>query len=175
MLDSIITSKTRVRLLLKFFLNSDTRAYLRSLAEEFNESTNSIRVELNRLSEAGLLTSENEGNTVLYQANVKHPLFGDIQSIIKKMVGIDKILEHILVKLGNVKQAYVTGDYAQGKDSGIIDLMLVGEINQVYLLELIGKVEKVINRKIRFVIFSEKEFKEKASLHTNVSSLLIFE
>ena len=54
MLDSLITSKTRVKLL-KFFMNPETRSYLRSLAEEFGESTNAVRVELNRLEKAGIL------------------------------------------------------------------------------------------------------------------------
>ena len=58
MLDSLITSKTRIKLLLKFFLNSSMKAYLRGLAEEFGESTNAIRLELNHLEEAGLLKSE---------------------------------------------------------------------------------------------------------------------
>ena len=58
MLDSIITSKTRIKLLLKFFLNSETKSYLRNLEQEFGESTNGIRVELNRLEGAGLLKTE---------------------------------------------------------------------------------------------------------------------
>ena len=53
MLDALITSKTRVRLLVKFFLNPTMKAYLRELASEFDESTNSVRLELNRLKEAG--------------------------------------------------------------------------------------------------------------------------
>ena len=56
MLDTLITSKTRVKLLMKFFLNPGTRAYLRELASEFDESTNSVRVELNRLSEAKIIS-----------------------------------------------------------------------------------------------------------------------
>ena len=49
MLDSLITSKTRIKLLLKFFLNTSTHAYLRGLADEFGESTNALRLELNHL------------------------------------------------------------------------------------------------------------------------------
>jgi len=74
-LDSLITSQTRVKLLLKFFLNPESRSYLRELADEFGESTNSVRVELNRLSEAGLLTSAGEGRTKVYRANTNHPPF----------------------------------------------------------------------------------------------------
>ena len=55
MLESLITSKTRLRLLIKFFLNIANKGYLNSLANEFGESTNSVRKELNNLSSAGYL------------------------------------------------------------------------------------------------------------------------
>ena len=84
MLDSLITSKTRVKLLLKFFLNPGTKSYLRGLATEFGESTNAIRVELNRLTEAKLLKSVHTGRTVEYRANKDHTFFKDIQSVVKK-------------------------------------------------------------------------------------------
>ena len=87
MLDTLITSKTRIKLLLKFFLNPGTKSYLRGLATEFGESTNAIRVELNRLTEAKLLKSVNSGRTVEYRANKQHSLFKDLQSVVKKFVG----------------------------------------------------------------------------------------
>lgn len=160
MLDSPITSKTRLRLLLKFFMNSNTRSYLRSLAEEFNESTNAVRIELNRLTEAGILNVSREGNTMMYQANPQYPLFNDIINIVKKYIGIDQIIEQVLAKLGNLKIAYLIGDYAEGKDSGILDLVLVGEINKVYLIGLVEKAEKIIHRKIRYIILNESEYEQ---------------
>jgi predicted ArsR family transcriptional regulator len=78
MLNTLITSKTRVRLLVKFFLNPTMNAYLRQLADEFGESTNSVRVELNRLTEAGLLESYAEGNTIMYKAKESYPLYPEI-------------------------------------------------------------------------------------------------
>jgi hypothetical protein len=158
MLDTLITSKTRLKLLLKFFMNSDTRSYLRSLALEFNESTNAVRLELNRLTEAGLLEAHPEGNTVMYQANQLHPLFPDIINIVKKYIGIDQIIDQMLAKLGDLKLAAITGDYAEGKDTGIIDLVLVGNINKMYMIHLIEKVEGIIHRKIRHIILSEAEY-----------------
>ena len=62
MLQTLITSKTRIKLMLKFFLNSSSTGYLRGLETEFDESTNSIRLELNRFEEAGLLTSITDNN-----------------------------------------------------------------------------------------------------------------
>ena len=159
MLDSLVTSKTRIKLLLKFFINPGTMAYLRELAKEFGESTNSVRLELNRLTKANLLVSQNRGRTVLYNANTEHSFFRDIQNIALKYVGIDSIVENMVKSLGKVKSVYIIGDYAKGIDSGIIDMVIIGNIDQELLHGLIEKTEKMINRKIRSMILTEKEFK----------------
>ena len=101
MLDSLVTSQTRIKLLKKFFLNSSTKAHLRGLESEFGESSNAIRVELNRFEDAGLLHSLRDGNKKIYQANSKHPLFKDIHSIIMKETGIDRVIEKVIHRLGN--------------------------------------------------------------------------
>jgi len=158
MLDSIITSKTRIKLLLKFFMNPGTQAYLRGLANEFGESTNAIRVELNRLTKAKLLKSSNEGRTVQYLANKDHSLFKDLQSVVKKYVGIDKLAEELAAKLGDIHSAYVIGDYARGIDSGLIDLVLVGKVEEEKLKEVTEKTEQLIERKIRTLVLNQDEF-----------------
>ncbi len=158
MLDALITSKTRVRLLVKFFLNPTMKAYLRELASEFDESTNSVRLELNRLKEAGLLESEAQGNLVMYNAKTSHPLYPEIRSIVNKMTGIDSVIESVIENLGSVDKAYLIGDYAKGKDSGVIDVALTGNVDKQYLQELIGKAEKLMQRKIRALVFTSDEF-----------------
>lgn len=158
MLDTLITSKTRIKLLLKFFLNSKTSSYLRNLESEFGESSNSIRLELNKFEEAGLLKTSTSGNKKVFKANTKHPMFSDIQNILMKYTGLDKIVEQVIKRLGNIELVYIVGDLAKGMDSPIIDLILVGDIDKSYLLNLTEKAEKLINKKIRFVIFSAQEF-----------------
>lgn len=157
MLDSLITSKTRVKLLLKFFLNPETRAYLRGLADELGESTNAVRIELNRLSKAGLLEAASDGRTKLYKANTRHSLFPDLHSLVKKNIGIDKV-ETILSELGTVEIALITGDYARGMDSGIIDLVIVGQVDKAFLDHMVGKAEEIIKRKIRVLVLNRAEF-----------------
>ena len=160
MLDSLITSKTRIKLLLKFFLNPGTRAYLRGLATEFNESTNSIRVELNRLTDAKLLKSINSGRTVEYRANRHHSLFKDIQNVVNKYVGMDTLAEELAEKLGDIESAYVVGDYAKGSDSGLLDLALVGRVDDEKLKEMVTKTEEMINRKIRTIVLDSKDMEK---------------
>lgn len=159
MLDTLITSKTRIKLLLKFFLNSNSRSYLRNLETEFGESTNSIRLELNKFEEAGLLTTEVDGNKKYFRANINHPLFMDIHNILLKHIGFDKIIERVIDKLGNLDKVFVTGDFAKGKDNSIIDLIFVGnDLDKEFLSRLIEKTENLIKRKIRYVIFGTIEF-----------------
>lgn len=160
MLESLITSKTRIRLVLKFFLNPETEAYLRGLADEFGESTNGIRVELNRMADAGLLNSSENGRTKVYCANKDHPLFPELHSLVKKYLGIDQVIDAILAKLGNIHKAFITGDYARGVDSGIIDLVIIGDVNVDFLQELVRHAEKLIKRKIRYLALTQEEFKE---------------
>ena len=158
MIGALITSKTRIKLLLKFFLNPETSAYLRGLSDEFGESTNSIRLELNRLEDANMLHSEFEGNKKVFKVNKLHPFYSDVNQIVRKYLGIDVIVNNIIKGLGTPQFLYLTGDLARGKESNLIDLILVGDINQTYLVQVVEKTEKIIAKEIRYSIYSEEEF-----------------
>jgi len=158
MLDTLITSKTRLKLILKFFLNSSSSSYLKELAKEFHESSNAVRLELNRFEKAGLLSAETIGNKKFFRANVVHPLYNDIHNIISKTIGIDQIVDEVVARLGDVEEAYLTGDFAVGKNGKTIDILLIGtDINKNFLHVLIEKAEPLINHKIRYLILSPSE------------------
>jgi hypothetical protein len=158
MIESLITNKTRLKLLLKFFLNKETTSYLRNLENEFGESSNAIRLELNRLEKADLLVSNFNGNRKYFRANDNHPLYGEINSILQKTVGLDTVIEKILKNVGDLNEAYLIGDLAIGKESGIIDLLLIGDdIDTRFVVALVSKAEKLVNKKIRYLILSENE------------------
>lgn len=172
MLETLISSKTRIKLLVKFFLNSQSRAYLRNLETEFGESTNAIRVELNRFEKAGMLQSEKEGNRKYFQANTNHPLFGEVQKIIQKYVGIDQIIERVILKLGNLEKVYLEGKLAKGIENPVIDLIFVGnDIDRNYLTELLVKAEPILKKQIRYVLFEERQ--EKAYLQAKTEKPLL--
>jgi len=174
MLETLITSKTRLKLLLKFFLNSNSSSYLRGLETEFDESTNAIRLELNRFEKAGLLSTSVSGNKKIFAANTKHPLFKDIHNLLLKYIGFDQIIEKIIKKLGQVKMVFVTGEFAKGNDSKVIDLLFVGdEIDKEYLVRLIGRAEALIKRKIRFLVYRLEEFEQAYAGGTNGEEMLL--
>lgn len=156
----LISSKTRIKLLIRFFFNPETRSYLRELAKDFNVSTNAVREELNQLTKTELLTSQRSGRQVHYMANKQHPLFPELRSMVSKVIGIDQVVDGIINRLGNLERAYLIDDYAEGKDTGIVDLVLVGDVDQYHLNDLSRKTERYIKRKIRSLVLSREEFND---------------
>ena len=156
MLGELITSKTRLRLLIKFFISQANRGYLNGLATEMGESTNSIRKELNHLQGAGYLKKVKVNNKVEYKANIHHPLFEVMQKVVFKHLGLEDIVETVLERMGEVDQIILVGDYAKGNDSGLIEVFLIGkELNMDYIAQLEDKIENLIGRKISFYLASK--------------------
>ena len=145
---------------MRFFFNPQTRSYLRELAKEFEVSTNAVREELNQLKKTELLNSQKDGRQVYYMANTGHSLFPELKSMVSKVLGIDQVIDGIVHRLGDLEKAYLIDDYAEGKDSGIIDLLLVGNIDRYHLNDLSRKTERYIKRKVRTLVLSREEFED---------------
>ena len=153
MLGELITSKTRLRLLIKFFVSQANRGYLNGLATEMGESTNAIRKELNHLHDAGYLQKEKSNNKIQYKANTKHPMFSVLQKVILKHLGLEDAVEIVLERMGDVEQIILIGNYAKGIDSGKIEIIIVGQdLNTSYVQNLEEKLEKLISRKVAFFL-----------------------
>ena len=93
-------------------------------------------------------------------ANTDHPLFPELKSMVSKVMGIDQVIDGIVNRLGDLERAYLIDDYAEGKDTGIIDLMLVGNIDQYHLNDLSRKTERYIKRKIRSLVLTRQEYND---------------
>ena len=175
LLSGLIASKTRIKLLMRLFFNPKVRSYLRELAKEFNVSTNAVREEINQLKKTNLLKSEKNGRQVYYMANTEHALFPELKSMVEKVMGIDQVIDSIINRIGNLEKAYLVGDYAEGKDTGIIDIILVGDVDHYHLNDLIQKTEKYIKRKIRPLVLSNKEYEILLPELTTRPNILILE
>jgi hypothetical protein len=171
----LITSKMRIRILMRLFLNPDRNAFLRELTDEFEASPSHIKDELDQMLKVGLLTSKKNGRQVLFSANQRHPVFGELHSMVKKALGMDKILESIISRLGNLEKAMLIDDYAEGKDTGIIDLVLIGNIDRNNLLDLVHKTEKYIDRKIRTLSLTDQEFMKLATSINNRPNFILWQ
>ena len=167
MLGELITSKTRLRLLIKFFVSQANRGYLNGLATEMGESTNSIRKELNHLHDAGYLQKEKSNNKIQYKANTKHPMFSVLQKVILKHLGLEDAVEIVLERMGDVEQIILIGNYAKGIDSGKIEIIIVGQdLNTSYVKNLEEKLEMLISRKVSFFLSANHKL--------NANELILF-
>ena len=174
-LSSLITSKTRINILMRLFLNANQQAYLRELADEFNVSPSQVQDELKHLKEADLLIHKKNGRQTFYRANKAHPLFPELQSMVQKALGMDQILESIIERLGDLELAFLIDDYAQGKDTGLIDLVLVGDIDRTNLEDLVKKTEKYISRKIRTLVLNQQEYAKMTDVFNNKTKLILWQ
>jgi hypothetical protein len=158
-LETLLRGKIRVKLLTKLLLNPNNTVYLRGLEKEFGVSSNTVRYELNKLSYIKLIeiAESEEGNQKQYRANVNHPMYGNLRELIMKQVGLDALIEKVFKKLGQIEEVYLTNDWAEGKESPFIDLVVVGMVDRNYMQDLIAKAEKFINKKIRVALYG-KEF-----------------
>lgn len=160
MLTQLFTSKTRIKVLMKLFLNPGVSCYLRELAKEFSLSPNALKGELDSLSKAGYLAREQTGRSIYFCANKEHPFFPEIHSIVRKTLGIDLLIEEVMSSIGQVEEVYILDDYAEGKDSGLIDVLVVGHVDRQRLDELRQIGEDKVKRKVRAIDMTPEDFKE---------------
>ncbi len=172
-LDNIFSGKIRIALLTKLLLNPTSKVYLRGLERDLGVSSNTVRLELNKLQEMHLIEVQVDSeNTKVknYVVNQGHPMFKTLRSIIMQFVGLDQIVDQIIKKLGNLDQVYLTGDLAEGKNSPFVDLVIVGNVDKGYMYQLIEKVEPLIQKKVRVASFSNDEFK--SNILTDIGATL---
>ena len=136
---------------------------MRGFADEFGDSTNSVRIELGKLQEAGLIESFADGQKVIYRPNSKNPFYLELTRLVSKYLGFDELVERVLSQLGDLQAAYVIGDYANGLDTGVIELALVGDVDEDYAVILAEKGEKELRRKVRLVFLEDEVSLEKVS------------
>jgi len=162
-LDKIFSGKIRIALLTKLLLNPASKVYLRGLERDLGVSSNTVRLELNKLQEMHLIESQGDSDNAKvknYVVNQRHPMFKTLRGIIMQFVGLDQIVDQIIKKLGNLDQVYLTGDLAEGKNSPFVDLVIVGNVDKAYMHQLIEKVEPLISKKIRVGLYNPLDFSE---------------
>lgn len=156
MLNELITSKTRFKLLLKFFLNPDNKSYLRNLERELEESSNSIRVELTKLENLKLLNSSIDGNKKVFQVNISHIFFSDIRNMLLKEFGLDLVKLLLAQRIKGLQDIYVLNNQSL-EEKIIIYLILVGEnLNANEVKPTIDDIELVIKKQIGFLVMDNE-------------------
>lgn len=148
------------------FLNPEARYHMREIARLTNTSPGTLNRELARLADAGLLTRSRVGNQVLYQANIRSPIFEELASIARKTFGLADVLREALAPLADrIQYAFVFGSAASGKATAgsDIDVMIIGDgIGFGEAVALLHPKQETLGREINPRMYTRDEWQKLA-------------
>ena len=165
MLENLITSKTKRKLLSLFLLNPEREFYLREIARLIGEQPNAVSIELKKLDKLGLVKAERKSNSIFYKTDKRSPIYDELRRVVIKTDGIGEELTKFIRKTPGVEFAFVYGSTARGDERATsdIDLMVIGDVDPDELLEQVGRAEKSLMRELNYVIYPRKELTRKES------------
>ena len=161
MLQELITSKARSKLLHLFLANPDNKYHVREIVRKLNENYNSIRRELKKLESISILKYTREANLKYYYVNKKLSIYDELHRIFIKTDGLGDLIREKMGRINNIKTVFLYGSFAKGEETLIsdIDLFIVGNPDENELIVIIRDLEKELSREINYVIFDSKELR----------------
>lgn len=160
MLTDLIISRVRVKILKLFFLNPGKMFHVREIVRRTDEEINAVRRELSHLEKVGLMMKEQRANRLFYSTRKDYPLYFDLLELIVKTAGMGGDIIKNRVRLGKVKFAMISGEFARGKLKGgnNVDLLVVGKIVLPELSQIVKEEEVRREREINYTVMSEEEY-----------------
>jgi len=162
--DALFT-KTQKNVLQILYGRADRSFYTKEILRMTGMGVHTIKRELDRMVEAGILTLNSVGNQKHYQANPACPLYEELISIVKKTVGVVDVLREALEPLKkDIQVAFVYGSMAKGQEKAEsdIDLMLIGnKLSYTELMGLLIPAQEVMKRPVNPTVYSREEFENK--------------
>ncbi|MCP4764887.1 MAG: MarR family transcriptional regulator [Gammaproteobacteria bacterium] len=161
-------SRYRRQVLALLLLRPDERFHVRELERLTGVSAGSLHRELKAMAQAGLLTSERQGNQVLYQADRSCSIFEELASIFLKTVGLATLLKDALAPLASrIQLAFVFGSMASGKQHAHsdLDICILGDVDLAEVVKALGSAQEMLQREINPVVMSAIRFIDQLSHH----------
>ena len=164
MLDSLFSSKVRLKLLSLFLLNPDKSFYVRELTRRLDERINSVRRELENLSKMGLLVSRTEDRRKYYMVDRNFELYPELRALmIKAGVTPQEKAARQLQALRGINLAVLTGVFTQ-QSAPKIDLLVVGNPPKPKLKEAVSELEKGVGKQVRYAVIDRDEYKYRTDM-----------
>ncbi len=163
MLEAIISSKTRVKLLTLFLLGPEREYYVREITRLTEENMNAVRRELANLQSFGLITGERKGNQQYYTVNQDFFLYEDLQKLVLKTEGVARAIREHLADLSGIRCMFIYGSFTKGGAGGKsdIDLFIVGDIGENELIPPVHESERALNREINYTLMRPAELEQR--------------
>lgn len=160
MLEDLIISRVRVKILQLFFLSPGKIFHVRDIVRRVEEEINAVRRELAHLEKIGLMTKERRANRLFYALRKDYPIYFDLLELLVKTAGLGSEMIKNKVKLGKIKFIMISGKYARNLPRGNndIDLLIVGKVVLPELTHIIRQEELKREREINYTVMTEDEF-----------------
>jgi predicted nucleotidyltransferase len=140
--------------------------HLRELARMIGAAPGTLKKEVDALCDVGLLHSQRVGNQTQFSANTAHPVFPELQALIKKTVGLADALRVSLLPLADkISAAFVFGSMASSSENANsdIDVMIIGEVTFAQAIHALYDTQTALGREINPKVMSPGEWLEKKS------------
>lgn len=161
LLEYLIISRVRVKVLTLFLTNPDSMFHVRDIVRKVEEEINAVRRELAHLEKGGLLSKERRANRLFYMFRKDYPLHYELMELIAKTTGLGWDIIKNKAKLGKMKFAMLSGRFVRGlprKDSNDVDLLVVGSVVLPELGKLVKNEEVRRERELNYTVMTEEEF-----------------
>jgi predicted nucleotidyltransferase len=161
LLEDLIISRVRVKMLSLFLNNPATIYHVREVVRQVGEEINAVRRELAHLEKAGMLSKEQRANRLFYRFRKDYPLYFELMELIGKTTGLGWDIVKNRTKLGKIKFAMLSGRFLRGlphKSSSDVDLLIVGSVVLPELATYVKAEEVKKERELNYTVMSEEEF-----------------
>lgn len=160
-LSDALFGKTKKAVIGILFSKPDASVHLRELARMASVSAPMMQRELAILTDAGIVTSFKDGNRIAFKANAACPIFDELRGIARKTSGVADSIKNVLYGK-NIELAFIFGSIASGKENADsdIDLMIVGDIDNIELNRLMAPIEVSLRRPIHISHYGTQEWPE---------------
>jgi len=168
MLNKVVGSEARVKILNAFLIEPDKQHYLRQLARDLDLQVNSVRRELNNLEELGLIEVADKEATgkekKYYAVNSNFLLFNELRALFLKaqLSGISKFIADVQ-KICTPKLFILSGFFVNSPES-ITDLLIVGDLKRDSFLKRLRSFEQELGREINYTLMTEAEYSYRLEL-----------
>ncbi|MFH1171802.1 MAG: winged helix-turn-helix domain-containing protein [bacterium] len=158
MLEQLFGSRTRVKLLRLFLVNSGEQFFVREITRRIDEQINSVRRELANLEDLGLLEEKTKDRKRYYRLNTACILYPELRALIlKSRIAIEQNLVAKLKNMGSISFVTLTGVFT-GVEDAKTDVLIVGRVNRKQVRSLMKKLQVNFDSEIRYTVMNLREF-----------------
>lgn len=165
-LTRLFSSKTRTKILEKFFLEFDSWNnewfHMRALSRDLDEQINSIKRELDNLEELNILKSKEEMRKKYFFLNKNFFLLEEFKNIFLKTYNPNEDIKIFFKKQESLNLVIINEALSKRliwTTNNIVDIFLIWEIDKVSLNNFLAKI--FFNRKIKYAIITKEDFEKR--------------